>query len=410
MQLKIKTLLWKHKKAANGEHEIRLRLTLYRDVSYLNTGFTSSVQNWDEENQCPRSSHPKFKIIIKKIQDLSEDINFEIKLNLKNGIDVFSLSALKNKIKAPIKKGSKIKILELYEQHITKLENEGRIGYSKIFCSSRDNFKKFIGKTDKSFIAFSKTDFNNYEEYLVKNIKLESTISVYIRTFVRIWNIAIEQGICPKDHHPSKFFKFKAYRRFKTKKRAISADSIKMIDELQFDTSSRMFRSQQYFLFSFYARGINFIDMAKLKFKENLWGDDLTYTRSKNKRRYYYQLHSKALAIINKFEKLNTKSDSDNIFPILYSWHDTPKKIDARIDSALKDLNEDLSKIAEQIGLKKHLTSYVARHSFATALRHKSVNVSIIQEALGHETELQTMTYLEDLDDTIIASSIENAL
>jgi len=66
--------------------------------------------------------------------------------------------------------------------------------------------------------------------------------------------------------------------------------------------------------------------------------------------------------------------------------------------------------MAKLIGLEKHLTSYVARHSFATNLRHKNVSVSIIQEALGHETEMQTMTYLDDLDDSIIAKSIENAL
>jgi integrase/recombinase XerD len=112
---KIKPLLWTHKKAANGEHEIRLRLTLHKDVSYLNTGFTSSLKNWDNGNECPKYSHPKFKVIIKKIQELTDEINFEVKLNLKNGIDVFSLSDLKNKIKTPIKKSNKIKILEFYK-------------------------------------------------------------------------------------------------------------------------------------------------------------------------------------------------------------------------------------------------------------------------------------------------------
>jgi len=85
----------------------------------------------------------------------------------------------------------------------------------------------------------------------------------------------------------------------------------------------------------------------------------------------------------------------------LTNMHDTPKKIDARIDSALKDLNEDLAKMAQMIGLDKKLTSYAARYSFATNLRNKKVSVSIIQEALGHETELQTTTYLDEIDDTI---------
>ncbi len=220
MQVKIKAILWKYKKASNGEHEIRLRLTLYKEVTYLNTGFTSMEKDWDDKNECPNSSHTNFKLIIKKIQDLSDEIMFEVKLNLKNGIDVFSLSELKNQIRTPIKPNNKIKILEFYEKQILKLEEEGRIGYSKVFCSSRDNYKKFMNKSDKSFIAFSKTDFQNYEEFLLKNIKLQTTISLYIRTFVRLWNIAIEKGICPKEHHPSKYFKFKPYRRFKTKKKS----------------------------------------------------------------------------------------------------------------------------------------------------------------------------------------------
>ena len=66
--------------------------------------------------------------------------------------------------------------------------------------------------------------------------------------------------------------------------------------------------------------------------------------------------------------------------------------------------------MAKLIGLEKHITSYAARHSFLTNLRHKNVKVRIIQEGLGHETELQTMTYLDDLDNSLISKCIENAL
>ena len=130
--------------------------------------------------------HPKFKIIIKKIQDLIDEVNFEVKLNLKNGVDVFSLSELKNKIKTPIKKSNKIRI-HFYKSHILQLETDGRIGYSNVFRSSMINFKRSTNNTDKSFIAFSKADFQNYEEFLLRNIKYETTISMYIRTFVEVF-------------------------------------------------------------------------------------------------------------------------------------------------------------------------------------------------------------------------------
>lgn len=90
--------------------------------------------------------------------------------------------------------------------------------------------------------------------------------------------------------------------------------------------------------------------------------------------------------------------------------HDTPRKIDQRLESALKDLNEDLKVMAKAIGLNKNLTSYIARHSFATTLNNRNVDVKLIQEAMGHETELQTRTYLAEIDDSIVAASIQEAL
>ena len=302
-----------------------------------------------------------------------------------------------------------IKILELFDTVIKEMETQGRIGYAGVFGSAKSALKKYL-TVDKTFWAFTKKDFEEYENYLKANVPGDSTISIYIRTFNRLWNIAIQRGYCPKEHHPSKYFTFKAYRRFKTKKRAVSPDVMKAIEKLAFDHATRMHRSQQLFLFSYYARGINFNDLAKLKYRINVRGNEINYTRSKNRRKYDYQLHSKALAIIEWFKTCKLQSDAEYVFPILMQFHDTPKKIDARIDSALKDLNEDLKAMAKEIKLEKDLTSYVARHSFATNLRQKNVDMSIIQEAMGHETQLQTMTYLDEIDDSVIAKSIEDAL
>ncbi|MBT9485656.1 site-specific integrase [Sediminibacterium sp.] len=407
--VKIKPLLWMYKTAKNGEHEIRIRVTQYKEVNYFGTGFTSTEGNWDIVNECPRSTHPKFKSIIRRINELTSDIDYEIKTLQRNGVDLISLKELKDKIRQVHLRVKPVKIFELYDLVIEEMEVQGRIGYAGVFASAKRVLKKYMS-ADKPFLSFTKKDFEDFEKYLKAEVPSDSTISVYVRTFNRLWNIAIQRGYCPKEHHPSKYFTFKAYRRFKTKKRAVSPDVMKKIEDLEFDRTSRMFRSQQLFLFSYYARGINFNDMAKLKYKVNIKGNEINYTRSKNKRKYDYQLHSKALAIIEWFKTCDLQSDGEYVFPILMQMHDTPKKIDARIDSALKDLNEDLKSMAVKIKLNKDLTSYVARHSFATNLRLKNVDLNIIQEAMGHETQLQTMTYLEEIDDTVIAKSIEEAL
>lgn len=408
-EIKVKPILWTHKKASNGEHEIRIRVTQYKEVSYYNTGCTSSEENWDKFNEYPKSTHPKYKQIIKKVDQLVSEIDFEIKAMYRNGVEMVSLRDLKDKIRKVSQRVQPVKLLEFFDVMIKELEDQGRIGYAGVFASTKRVLKKYL-TTDKTFWAFNKKEFQEFETYLLTNVPSESTISVYVRTFNRLWNLAIKRGFCPKEHHPSKYFTFKAYRCFKTRKRAVSSDVMGAIAALQYDPSTRMFRSQQVFLFSYYCRGINFNDLAKLHRKNNLKGDELTYTRSKNKRRYQYQLHSKAFAITEWFATCELQSDAGYIFPFLMAQHDTPKKIDARIDSALKDLNEDLKKMAIDIGLKRDLTSYVARHSFATNLRQKNVDLNIIQEAMGHETQLQTMTYLEEIDDSLIAKKIEDAL
>lgn len=410
MKIKIKTILWTYKELSNGEYEIRLRLTLYKQVSYISTGYSSTKENWDNVNACPKPSHPNCKVINKKIGQLEDDIDFEKKMLERSGQKIILLKELKAKLKSTPVIPSMVKVLAFFDQVISDLANEGRIGYSNVFVSCKASVSKFLNDKDKAFVEFKQADFEGYEKFLLRSITESSTVSYYIRTFYRIWNLAIAKGICSKEHHPSKYISFKPYRKFKTKKRAISAEYINQIENLHFEPTSRMFRSQQYFLFSYYARGINFVDLCKLQHGQNIIGQTLKYTRSKNKRKYNFKLHSKAASIIEVFKNYPIKSDSDYIFPLLKKEHNTPKKIDARVDSALKDLNEDLEEIGKTIGLTNKLTSYVARHSFATNLRRKKVDIAVIQEAMGHETELQTMTYLEEIDDEIVANTIEEAL
>lgn len=409
MEIIIQPLLWTYDVLKNGEYAIQIRVTYYKDVKYISTGYSSLKNDWDIKNNCPYSSHPDFKAVIKKLQELSDEIIFQFHFAKRNGIENISMETIKQSVLKKDVRKVQVKLFEFLDSHIEKLENAERIGYANVFKNCRASLKKVFQK-DKAFAAFTKSDFEKYESFIIRTVPKESTISHYLRTFYRLWNIAIKEGLCPAQLHPSKFIQTKPYKKIRTKKRAITSDFIKAIENLSFDYNTRMFRSQQYFLFSYYARGINFNDMAKLKYNSNLKGNNILYIRSKNKREYDYVLHSKATKIIEILKNYPLQSNAGYIFPILGSQHNTAKKIDARIDSALKDLNEDLRQMGEIIGLPKTLTSYVARHSFATNLRKKKVDLDIIQEAMGHETAEQTATYLEEIDDTIVAESIELAL
>ena len=100
MQAVVKPILWTYKVSSNGEYEIRIRITQYKEVAYLNTGYTSTAANWDDQNEGPQSSgHPKIKLISRKINELVSEIEFEIKSMRRNRIELISLKDLKDKVR-----------------------------------------------------------------------------------------------------------------------------------------------------------------------------------------------------------------------------------------------------------------------------------------------------------------------
>lgn len=420
---KLRTIKKTSEKFTKGEHEVRIRISQLKEKEFIPLGYSSSIEDWDEEKCLPKPSHPHFLELSNKIKRYLEDVAFELKLAEKAGRFI-SCIEVKRKVYSTsetiIIQSNQLKILELFDKVIADLEEANNPGYADVFDACRSTVSKLLNNNkhipkeerdkekDKSFPSFTKEDHQKYER-LISTGTTESTISHYLRTYYRIWNIAIEEGYCSKKDHPSSFIKFKAYKRIRTKKRSINRDYLTEIMNLEFDPDSRKFRSQLFLKFIYYARGINFGDMCKLK-NENIANGTIHYTRSKNHREYDYILHPIALEIIDYFKNYPKQSDAGYVFPILLSIHDTARKIDQRIESALKDFNEDLKDMAEAVGWERKFTSYSLRHGFATHLRNSGVDITFIREALGHETEVQTTVYLDELDDKTVADEINKAL
>ena len=343
MEILKKVMLRTDRISADGEREIRIRLTLYKEQKFLAIGYKSKPEHWDFTTNGPALSHPQYKKISREIDDKLEEIEFELKLMKKSGYEFISLADLIARVKKSNKPVVAAKLYAFTESIIDELLANDKVGYANTFDNLKEYVLKHVFANDKSFVNFTKADFEAFENYLIQQDLKDTSMSAYLRTFYRIWNLAISAGICPKDHHPKKVIKFKPYKKYKTSKRAISAGDMKLIENYEAEYNSRLYRSQQMFLFSYYCRGINFTDIVKLK-ESNVNGDIIRYTRSKNKRLYDFKLHSKAKAIVEVFRNYPLQSDGGYIFPVLKAEHDTATKIDARIDSALKDLNETLKR------------------------------------------------------------------
>jgi integrase len=369
---------------------------------------TCHPDNFDDEAGYPKPAHPEFAGLVKKIDEIKSEVEFQIKLAQRNGITL-TLAHLKELVEgipkkpaipaAPVEKAKK-KLFEYYKEIIDGYEAAGNTGYADIFDANRATWRKVFDFEDKAFVDFTKEDFDKVADY-IKTLKTKSTKSVYMRTFYRVWNMAIEKGYCTKEQHPKHFINFQAYARIRRKKRAAPEKFIQDVQALEFPYESRLYRSQQYLIFCYYSRGINFNDFAKLKKGENVKRGYIKYVRSKNKREYDFKLHLKAQKVVEIFETYPMQSSGGYVFPILDDNHDTPRKIDTRIESALKNFNEDLLEFEEMVDCPAHVTSNVLRHSFASHMRNNKVDTYVMMEAMGHETEEQLSEYLNEIDDTM---------
>ncbi|MCG3165036.1 MAG: Tyrosine recombinase XerC [Bacteroidia bacterium] len=394
----IKVILFKHNKLKNGEHPIYLRIIKDRKVRYMKIGRSCPVSLWDEKNNLPKKKHPFYKELLVVIGDKkseAERLYYHLEIDDKN----YSAEQVKTKLRKGFSQN--ISVLKYFEEVITRLENAERLGYADVFKSTRNNLKKFIGEKDITFSDVTDSFIRKFEEDLYSREVVPNSVFVYLRTFKTLLNYAKKDEIILENFNPFKDFSFAKFRRIKTRKRAIEKDMIGKIEKLEFEPNSKLFHSKNYFLFSFYNRGINFVDMAHLKW-QNIENGILRYKRKKTDEEFVIGILKPALEILQFYKKNYFSSVDDYIFPILNNNHKTALSIYNRIHKVNRQVNSDLKAIAKTTGIDGGLTTYTARHSYATILKKSGISTAIISEALGHESEKTTQIYLDSFGSEIL--------
>lgn len=398
MNTSIKLLLYTSKTLSNGEHPIMLRVTKDRKSKYISVGFSCSIDLWDDKENSPKKKHPHFKeikiLIAKKKLDAEKLI-----LNLEN--EDKNLSAYEIKIKLHKEKVNNPLLMDYFDTIVARFIQSGQIKNSEVYKDAKRNLSYFIcGKK----IHFSDIDvlfLNEFEEYLKKNGKGENTIYIYLRTLRALINKAVKEEVCSEKYYSFKKFSLAKYAKIKTEKRAIEKSDIEKIQKLKLNNHKHLIDAKNIFLFSFYCRGINFIDIALLKWN-NIKTDRLSYRRIKTNELFNLCLLKPAQDILNYYKPITFSDSKSYIFPIFYEQHNTPQSLYNRKVKMLKKINADLKEIAILIGLKTELTTYVARHSYATILKKSGISTSIISEAMGHDSEKTTQIYLESFGSNIL--------
>ena len=261
----------------------------------------------------------------------------------------------------------------------------GKERTSETYMSTFVSFMRFRNGNDLLFEEMTSELMMEYEAWLRSNGVRMNTVSFYNRILRAVYNRAVEQEITPQ-RYP---FKHVYTGIDKTIKRAIPLKDIKRIKTLDLSLKPSLNFARDLFLFSFYTRGMSFVDMAYLK-KSDLQNGILTYVRRKTKQTLFIKWEECMQAILDK----HPTGDSEYMLPIIQE-----QKNDRRQYRNMQRLvNNNLKKIAKLIGLHTNLTMYVSRHSWASAAKDQNIPLSVISEGMGHDSENTTLIYLSSLD------------
>jgi len=398
----VNVLCFKSKVLKNGESPLMLCVTKDRKRKYQSLGVSVKPEHWDFIKNRPKPECPNKDLILKII--LQKEIYFQNQiLELKSEEKDYTASTLI----VPKVKHSKKTVSEFYGELIKGYELSDKIGNSRIYKDSYNSLKNFTNNQLEIPFSHIDTDFlKRYEKWLREGRCKDTTMSLYFRTLRSAYNKAIDEKHVKKVDYPFSEFRISKFN-IKTEKRAIHKGNVKQIIDLDLSENKSLMRlSQDLFIFSYLCGGINFSDMANLT-TENIRNGRLSYTRQKTHKRISVSLSEKALDIIKHYKDVSY----GYIFPILNSSvHITETQKYYRKKKALRHVNYRLKKISKILGIDINLTTYVARHSFATVLKRSGVNVALISEALGHSDLATTQIYLDSFENEQIDAAMANLL
>ena len=406
MNTTISVICYKSKTLANGEHPLMLRIIQNRKTQYKSLNISVAAKHWDFDKNAPKPKCPHKDLINKII--LKTKLEYQQKvLEKKANEEEFTASSLiheqENEIKA-------MTVDDFYKQLIKELKEKGQIGNSYAYLSSYDNLKNF-NKGKKLNFTFSHIDVvfcKKFEDWMRRKGNKDTTISYQFRTLRATFNRAITAKVVSKEKNPFSEFKL-SHLNTKTMKRALSkSDILKIMDADCHDKSELSQLAHDLFCFSYLCGGISLVDMANLT-PENIIEGRLIYQRQKTHGSINLQLSDRALQIISKYSDYQKKANY--FFPILHcKRHVTPMQKHNRVRKYCLHINHELKQLAKELNITANVTTYVARHSFATILKKSGVNIGIISQALGHQDIKTTQIYLSKFDNEQVDEAMKNLL
>ena len=387
---------------------ILLRITQGRKLKRISTGifvFEKDFNKAAKFGKWIRQSNPNYASLNKSLKDKISDAEKALAK-----VEDKKQSPSPSNILAEINNKFSDSFIEYYEEKLNQIEATKSVSYYKHLKSKLNNLKEYLGKNELMFSDVNVSFLNRYEAYLMSEKRKlgplnENSATSNLRAIRTMVYLAISEGYEFKNP-----FDIKKLNEFKGLKGKLSVEDIKKLESLKLKKESRLWHTLNYFLFSFYAAGQRFADVAQLKWK-NIEGDRLSYTMGKTKEGQSIILHPKAEAILNLYRDADNKPNSF-VFPMLkdVTSKTTAKELKNLISSQNAMVNINLKDIQDIAEINTKITFHLSRHSFADILRTKEISIYDISKLLGHSDIKITERYLKGFDNKTSDAALTKGL
>lgn len=355
----------------------------------------------------PRGKYRDIAFEYKKITDKANKII--------NDLSIFSFNQFEQKFMNEVKDWDNVFAAMI--EHIKELKSEDRFSYAMSFEStlravkefhedktfnfnSRDKvvnrYEKYLSGKQLNFVDITPAWLKKFEKYLKGKGKKKSTLGIYVRNLRVLFNLAI------KKHNVRAEYPFNEHKPKTSSKRkiALTAEQISLIANYQTDDPKAQFYRDM-FMFSFLACGMNMTDIARLKYS-NIEGNEIVFVRKKTEAEENTEEPlqipiTKRMQSIIDTHGIRAVGYDSFIFPILRPEWDEERKF-AEVRQLTKMVNQHLKKIAKAVKIKDNVSSYVARHSWATISKNTGASTEYISEQLGHSSVSVTKLYLKGFE------------
>lgn len=393
--LYVKVVLFTSKTLKNGEHPIMVRFTKNGKIKYFSTGKSCSKDLWDDAENYPRKKHPEYKELKAHIDKKKHEAN-KLVLSLETEEKEFTLDQVAKKYK---RGSSKLSFFEFTDIVVKNLESVNRSKYARSIDDTARAVKNYMEYKNLYFSEINYSFLKKFEERFLAKNPSGGGLALHMRNIRKLYNDAQREGYAKKEDYPFEDYQISKIS-ISRKKDALTKAEIERIIELDLPTKSKVLDAKNFFLFSFYNRGMNLIDIAHLQWQDII-SSRFGYIRSKTKISGRVALTDPVKEIL-EYYRLNFPNDAGYVFPVFFARHDTEKKREYRYDKIIGQVNRNLKVIAKQTGIEINVTFYVARHTWANLMRKMGKTVREISPGLLHQKESTTYNYLLEIEDETI--------